>query len=727
MILNTNPENSAVLSNVSSTNEFRIRNSSKAFSILSSGLYANKIKAIIRELSCNAYDSHVAAGKPDEPFTVHLPNRLEPWFSVRDFGVGLSHDEVINIYTTYFESTKTASNDFVGALGLGSKSPFSYTENFTVTAIKGGKKGIYSAFVNDSGVPSIALMSESATNEGPGVEIRFSVEDFNDIVKFQSEAVAVYTWFKTQPIVTGYSGYDAALKSGSISYTEKDIVPGIHRITSMSRYSYQQYPSYAVMGNIAYPIEVPNPQQNLGSLADLLKYGLVIEFNIGEIDFQASREGLSYIPQTIAAIKAKLENLQAKMYDLFLEKVKGVDKNKWVFAGWLIKESQDSFWGHYAVKYAKDYPSPLYNYNVSTYNYANNLYYTNLSLPNEKLEAFNIKPTLIFRNYGKPKEVNNFNTNQTNLNFNSMHFFLNDTNKGAIQRIKKHVKNLPVSSTQYYIILDKIDKSKEMQTDAFFDMIHNPPEDLIHKVSDTQENTTSKKSRNNDVTILRLSYNGKSRNSYNIKLGDYYTWKESGKLSTFLNSTGTFYYIPLSGFVPITKKITDFKETVCLLNDTKLFSKDIYEVYGVRKADLEEVEKLPNWVNVEDHIEVIFKKNKSKILDESCSVVVDTMPVLVYNEIICKALPDNSDFKILNQKMKSTSSKYDIKRIAEVLTNYDPEFLKELTQYQNALRNECKAVLNKYPLLQHLNNYLPPESNNRIAEYINLIDKKEEN
>ena len=125
MILNNAPQAEAVLSNVGEIGEFRIRNSAKAFNILSSGLYANKIRAIVRELSCNAVDSHVAAGKQDTPFDIHLPNTLEPWFSIRDYGLGLSHDQVINIYTTYFESTKTDSNEFIGALGLGSKSPFS--------------------------------------------------------------------------------------------------------------------------------------------------------------------------------------------------------------------------------------------------------------------------------------------------------------------------------------------------------------------------------------------------------------------------------------------------------------------------------------------------------------------------------------------------------------------------------------------------------------------------
>jgi HSP90 family molecular chaperone len=195
MIINSAPQDQAILSNVGEIGEFRIRNSAKAFNILSSGLYANKVRAIIRELSCNAVDSHVAAGKTETPFDVHLPNQLEPWFSIRDYGTGLSHEQVTNIYTTYFESTKTNSNDFIGALGLGSKSPFSYTDNFTVTAIKDGTKGIYSAFINDSGVPSIAKMGEETTEEPAGVEIKFSVSDRYDFSKFQDEARVVYTYF----------------------------------------------------------------------------------------------------------------------------------------------------------------------------------------------------------------------------------------------------------------------------------------------------------------------------------------------------------------------------------------------------------------------------------------------------------------------------------------------------------------------------------------------------
>jgi len=188
MIIKNKIDNEPVLSNVGEVGEFRIRNSAKAFSILSSGLYANKVRAIIREYSCNAVDSHVEAGRADTPFDVHLPNSLEPWFAVRDYGVGLDEQQVRNIFTTYFESTKTATDELIGGLGLGSKSAFSYTDNFTIVAVKAGIKRVFTAFINDQGVPSIAPMGEEASNEPNGVEIRFAVEDSYDFRKFYNEA-----------------------------------------------------------------------------------------------------------------------------------------------------------------------------------------------------------------------------------------------------------------------------------------------------------------------------------------------------------------------------------------------------------------------------------------------------------------------------------------------------------------------------------------------------------
>ena len=49
---------------------YTIEATAKAFSILSDQLYSNKVRAVIRELSTNAYDSHVDAGNGSKSFEV---------------------------------------------------------------------------------------------------------------------------------------------------------------------------------------------------------------------------------------------------------------------------------------------------------------------------------------------------------------------------------------------------------------------------------------------------------------------------------------------------------------------------------------------------------------------------------------------------------------------------------------------------------------------------------
>jgi len=133
MILNN--EKTKCETNMTGAVGFTIQANAKMFRILSSGLYSNKEKAIIREVSCNAYDANIDAGNGDIPIEVHLPNVLEPYFSIKDSGTGLTPEQMTDIYTQYGNSTKTDDNRMIGALGLGSKSPFSYIDSFTVISV----------------------------------------------------------------------------------------------------------------------------------------------------------------------------------------------------------------------------------------------------------------------------------------------------------------------------------------------------------------------------------------------------------------------------------------------------------------------------------------------------------------------------------------------------------------------------------------------------------------
>ena len=120
------------------TTQYSIRASAKAFKILSDGLYSDKIGTPIRELSTNAYDAHVSLRPISTlPLMYTLSYSVAEQFSIRDYGIGMSKQELQTTYTTYFDSNKTHSNDFVGCMGLGGKTPFTLSDAFTVTSVKG--------------------------------------------------------------------------------------------------------------------------------------------------------------------------------------------------------------------------------------------------------------------------------------------------------------------------------------------------------------------------------------------------------------------------------------------------------------------------------------------------------------------------------------------------------------------------------------------------------------
>ena len=154
---------------------FTMKNSVKAFNILSDSLYMNKALAEIRELSTNAYDAQISAGTKDVPFEIHLPDEVAPYFYIRDFGTGLNDEQVLNLYTTYFDSTKTDDVDATGALGLGSKSPFSVVDDFSVVSYQNGKARTYFAYKDEAGFPCISFVSENNTDELNGMKIQFAV------------------------------------------------------------------------------------------------------------------------------------------------------------------------------------------------------------------------------------------------------------------------------------------------------------------------------------------------------------------------------------------------------------------------------------------------------------------------------------------------------------------------------------------------------------------------
>jgi hypothetical protein len=303
-------------SGLSSEGQFGILFNAKMSKILSDGLYSDKIQSIIRELSCNAIDSHVEAKCGDLPIEVHLPSTLEPWFYVRDFGTGLDHKQVVDIYTIYGASTKTNSNEFIGALGLGSKSPFSYVDAFDVTARKNGVERQYSMFRNEKGKPDWALLGEFPTTEPNGVTVKMPVKQ-EDIRLFSEKAALVFSWFDIKPNITGVR--DLNIPTHKILYEGNN-----WKIRERNRNVYNSGPSnqpIALMGRVAYPLDV-NSISNLSPVQKvMLSIPTILMFNIGDLEVAASRESLGYDNRTQENIRKKLDLMLQELAENFEKKV----------------------------------------------------------------------------------------------------------------------------------------------------------------------------------------------------------------------------------------------------------------------------------------------------------------------------------------------------------------------------------------------------------------------
>ena len=712
MIIKNKIDNEPVLSNVGEVGEFRIRNSAKAFSILSSGLYANKVRAIIREYSCNAVDSHVEAGRADTPFDVHLPNSLEPWFAVRDYGVGLDEQQVRNIFTTYFESTKTATDELIGGLGLGSKSAFSYTDNFTIVAVKAGIKRVFTAFINDQGVPSIAPMGEEASNEPNGVEIRFAVEDSYDFRKFYNEAQHVYKHFKLRPIVSGGIGEFTFIDP---EYSDVDIISGVHA----NDRGYGN--SYAIMGNIEYPLDIPG-NMDLGDVGHLLRCGLTIEFAIGELDIQASREGLSYIPETVAAVKAKLEALNAVLADRVAEEVASI-KNDWEKAYILAKKLDSDLWGAATNKYVTDTGFAL----ITNSRYARSKKFQFDEKTLEKKFNIVIRGFYINHGYGSSTasriNLDNVYNNETHTYEKHVgipvskdtQFVVNDTKVGASERAKYHWKNASgLGRNDHVYVIEKADKNADMKLTAFFKALSNPPKTQIHKAS-----TLLVKERaagiGKDVSILKLE----RRNHRGHMNSNDMVWRDAGKLDQFDDSK-TYYYLPLVGFkCEGVARAYDMKTFAGALVDSGVLTET---VYGVRKADLEKIKDKANWVNLDTY--VADKLSQPNIIDVKGvikeAIGFDSFYKFTY---VQNHVAANSPYlKLYNEFVGVKASNANVRRGLQTLCAiYKVEagnvnVTDEVAKYTN----EMKELSNRYPLLDDLSRYY--RNAEAIAEYINAID-----
>ena len=278
--------------------------------------YSNTILATIRETYANAVDANKDNNLSPELIEVKSPTSLDQTFSVRDYGTGLSRDQIFNLYSKFGKSTKRGSDLSIGGFGIGRFAPLSYKDSFTVTSYHNGTKSIYSLYISEENDTKIDEVFSEPTSEDNGICISVGVAK-NDLTKFNEEISNFFSNFEILPKF--------------LNIQTNIVKPEILSLGNgwQIRKSPNSYNSWSVgeqgviMGGIYYPI---NPE--LIDFNDSDAYfawtkhlnKLVFIADIGSVSLHHSRETLEYNKTTKSYLKS--------CYKSFCEEFTNSIKNK---------------------------------------------------------------------------------------------------------------------------------------------------------------------------------------------------------------------------------------------------------------------------------------------------------------------------------------------------------------------------------------------------------------
>ncbi len=288
------------------------------------GLYSQGAKTVVRELVANAIDSHSAAGIADTvPIRVYLPTTFDPTFSVRDYGVGMSHEYVMELYSKIGHSSKGDSNNETGMFGIGSKSPLAISDTFTVRCYDKpgfagaphfhngvdlnaiGRVRLYTVYYNEAGAPmishtfNVAPRPEDEVVRG-GVQVHVPITAAQRSLVLEGVSSQHFVWFDKNISFEG--AFDEVSKRFYAAIVQ--VTPGLYFATTDKAQS-SSWSVYVRQGAAVYPLDESSITGYLTSeivkmLKTISENGKHVMFDIplGTINVTPAREALRYEPHT---------------------------------------------------------------------------------------------------------------------------------------------------------------------------------------------------------------------------------------------------------------------------------------------------------------------------------------------------------------------------------------------------------------------------------------------
>lgn len=265
--------------------------------LLSSNLYSKPEQSFIREIVSNAWDSQVEAGNTDTPVLINIDDKNKS-ITIRDFGVGLSPERFEKIYCNIGSSTKRDSNDFIGGFGLGRFSSLACTNVVYITSYYKGKSYHYIMTKSGNNITT-NLVTTLDTKEKDGVEV--TIKDLYDMTAYYNSL---------EYIVFFPNIYVDSINANYINDTK---IKRFNNFAVASRITSHKL----LLGNVLYPCDVNQLNQEARSfLCKIKNTGIVISFNIGELNITPNRENVIYTKDTIDIIEDRIQKAKEEMYSI---------------------------------------------------------------------------------------------------------------------------------------------------------------------------------------------------------------------------------------------------------------------------------------------------------------------------------------------------------------------------------------------------------------------------
>lgn len=656
--------------------------------------YSDPMLATMREIIANGIDASRGT-KVD----VQLPTKIEPNFIVRDYGEGLSEEDMLGLYSKFGKSTKRDANKSIGGFGVGKFAPLAYTSSFIIVSYHDGVKDSYAMKVDDDEGTSIQKLFSENSGEANGIYIQVPIENqhvdnFN--LKFKN--------------FSRYIQDNLNVKNDSFDYIEPEIscdVFDLFEDSSDYYYRASQHAEcnnpYILMGGIMYPVNKDDNYKNFVK-------GLVYKAEIGEFKLHHSREALEYNNSTVEKLKKASDRIAAALQKRLKVKFDSCDC---LYEATVIQHDVVAKYGRF---FSKDAVSV--DFDTSKFDGED----VNSSL----FKRGDIKITKVSRNrngnlgFSNPRWFNNsdFSPSKNKI------FIIDD---GAMPRAPANRLSFLDGSQEAVVIVGETEEAQKSLLKRF-KLMKSAKVKLLSECERTiTKRTAAKKSLGSSLAgtdVLLFD-----TNAICYKQSDVWEAQKED-----LPDSETYYYVRYhsnkfqkldgeafgrDGDCPLANK--------SLVDFLKVINPDFKNVYGVRGSGLKKVAKMSNWIPLES-VYVDWIKNSTK--------VQDTVNYIAINETLYERFGYNhhrlSNFT--NQLCEKTISNQIIKNLKNVFKTRDVLHNNRITRDQGVfldlnlvkpkIAKEKKAMSDfdkKYPLMKSLVRGSALDVNQDLSDVVDYI------